>query len=70
MALNKPNNYLVYLFFVTLVACSQTRLPSENTEPLLPPVGIVALNQVDVALSEHLLVDIAVNVFGVEIDEQ
>jgi len=70
MALNKPNHHLLYLFFLTLVACSQTRLPSENTEPLLPPVGIVELNQADVALPEHLLVDIAVNVFDVEIDEQ
>ena len=70
MALIKNNRSVFYLISAIFFSCSQNQSIRVDIEPILPPVGIVKLNRVDVVLPEHLLLDIAINVFDVQIDEQ
>ena len=54
---------------ITLGACSQTRLPTIDIEPIRPSVGDVELNHVSQPPPSNLQIDVAINVFDVRVDE-
>lgn len=69
MILYKPNQTIALLILITLGACSQTRLPSIDIEPLRPSVGEVQLNHTSQPPHRSLQIDVAINVFDVKVDE-
>jgi len=69
MTLYKSNQYITFIILITLGACSQTRLPTIDIEPIRPSVGDVELNHVSQPPPSSLQIDVAINVFDVRVDE-
>ena len=69
MTLYKSNQYITFIILITLGACSQTRLPTIDIEPIRPSVGDVELNHVSQPPPSNLQIDVAINVFDVRVDE-
>ena len=69
MTLYKPIQYTTFIILITLGACSQTRLPTVEIEPVRPSVGDVKLNHVSQPPRSSLQIDVAINVFDVRVDE-